>query len=797
MAENINYTSSVIKEAEPSMLALIKSAESLVNPATNPYQTYSGERIAQFSPLQMQSFNAAQGLGPQPTAQGATNLATSAGNFGMGLGGYQGGQFSAGMGPMQASTQSFLQPGTAGAYMNPYMQNVVDMQQRNAVRADDIARTQRNARAVGAGAFGGSRQAIQEAEAAKNLSTQLGDIQATGSNAAFQQAQQQFNQEQGLGLQALLANQRAGLDWGQQNLSAQQMAEQSRQFGSNLGLQGANLGLNAANTLGQIGQDVFSQQMQAAELQNKFGQQQRQGLQDIYTQQYNDFQAARDYPYQQLGFLSDILRGSGSTTRSMSAPEQGPSNLQTAAGLMSLYKGFMGASGGTIPRRGNGVADLDTGKLDYADGGIVGYADGGTTNEYGDEPGTLQGYRALQRLFRERADTPAPLDALLQPQEPYRLPSNQNPNSWLYKRDVPQLAQAPAPVPVAAKPAAQPVDAGNVVQTGDVKSPDGGNATDSASARWGFSAPMVSAQKPRTIEEMRAARRDAGVDAAIEQVKKEGIEQLGSVADLRKADAEQAVKDTEARNAKVATYGVEDEKRMKEMLGDLESRGKQAKSDAWMQAGLAILSAKPGGPGWRHAIAPIAEGAGKGLAGLRASEKELRKDRADLDNAMSTLRNKRLELEIASDERQATAKRAVRTAEIDAKEKMNDYLQKFGVENVKNEQALFSAFEKGQADYREQQLRADVTNATNRTNAGIASLRASGAGGLGGKPMTEAQRATAVKAERDALLKQPKYMGQPLEVVEAQARRNVEERRLRDSDTPVDSTGWGAVRVTP
>jgi hypothetical protein len=60
------------------------------------------------------------------------------------------------------------------------MQNVVDVQQREAQRQADIAGTQRNAQAVQAGAFGGSRQAIMDAEAARNLSLQKGDIQATG-----------------------------------------------------------------------------------------------------------------------------------------------------------------------------------------------------------------------------------------------------------------------------------------------------------------------------------------------------------------------------------------------------------------------------------------------------------------------------------------------------------------------------------------------------------------------------------------------------------------------------------------
>ena len=127
------------------------------------------------------------------------------------------------MGPAErVRTQSFAQPGSADAYMSPYMQSVVGIQQREAQRAADVASTGRRGEQTRAGAFGGSRAAIMDAEAARNLATQQGDIQAQGLQAAYQQAQQQFNTEQGQGLQAQTANQQAGLTVGQQNLSAQQ-----------------------------------------------------------------------------------------------------------------------------------------------------------------------------------------------------------------------------------------------------------------------------------------------------------------------------------------------------------------------------------------------------------------------------------------------------------------------------------------------------------------------------------------------------------------------------------------------
>ena len=87
-------------------------------------------------------------------------------------------------------------PYAVSSYMNPYLMNSLAPQmqllgQQQAQQGQQLA-----GQATQAGAFGGSRYGLQEAERQCNLATQLGDIQATGSQAAFQQAQQQFNAEQ-------------------------------------------------------------------------------------------------------------------------------------------------------------------------------------------------------------------------------------------------------------------------------------------------------------------------------------------------------------------------------------------------------------------------------------------------------------------------------------------------------------------------------------------------------------------------------------------------------------------------
>jgi hypothetical protein len=90
------------------------------------------------------------------------------------------------MGPANAvGTRSFLGKGTPEAYMSPYIQNVLDVQNKELQRQSDIAGTQRGAQAVRAGAFGGSRQAIENSEANRNLAMMKNMNQMQGQQQAL------------------------------------------------------------------------------------------------------------------------------------------------------------------------------------------------------------------------------------------------------------------------------------------------------------------------------------------------------------------------------------------------------------------------------------------------------------------------------------------------------------------------------------------------------------------------------------------------------------------------------------
>ena len=370
-------------EIAPYAQDLLGRAQALTDFTKYPYQQYQGERFAQFTPLQQQAFTGAQAMQTAPQLADASALAGTVGLRGLGYSGYQPGAFqNFYQMPGQYTPTAFAAPGMGGesfretssrqGYMSPYMQDVVDIEKREAQRQADIAGTARGQRYARAGAFGGARQAIENAEAQRNLATQMGDIQSRGLQSAFQQAQQHFNQEQAQRMAAQQAaeqsrqfgfgQQMAGAGMGAQfGQAAAQLGEQSRQFGAGLGLQGLQTALQGAGQLGQLGQTQFGQELAANQLQAQYGQMQQQKMQDILSQQYQDFVNYQNFPYKQLGFMSDIIRGVPLMQTGSAIYQAPPTAAQTltslglgAAGLSKLF-----AKGGHVKgEKGAGLGAL-------------------------------------------------------------------------------------------------------------------------------------------------------------------------------------------------------------------------------------------------------------------------------------------------------------------------------------------------------------------------------------------------------------------------------------------------------
>jgi hypothetical protein len=313
----------------------------LTDISQNPYQQYGGERIAGFQPLQQRTFETAEQMQPSQQVGLGSSIAGMAGLGALGTN-YQGGRFYGGQFNEQAAQD----------YMDPYAKNVVDYQKAQALRDFQIAQPMRQAQAVQQGAFGGSRSAIIDAEAQRSLNSQLQGIEATGRQAAFQNAQQQFERDQA------------------RRLQAQGMGEQSRQYGAGLGMQGLQTGLQAAGQLGQLGQTEYGQRMGITQLQSQLGAQQQQQAQRPLDMAYQDFINQQNYPYKQLGFMSDMIRGLPLGQQSTQSVYQAPpSTLQTLGAL------GMGAYGV------NQMFGSPTPQARAADGGLTGYAVGGVTSD--------------------------------------------------------------------------------------------------------------------------------------------------------------------------------------------------------------------------------------------------------------------------------------------------------------------------------------------------------------------------------------------------------------------------------
>jgi len=161
-----------------------------------PYSTDVNQYFAGFSPLQQQAQRAAYNMQTPGQYDVASGLAGASGLGAFGLG-----TQAAGAG--QQYNQMAQDPRAMQGFMSPYMQNVVDFQKQSALRDFQVAQPMRQAEAVSKGAFGGSRQAIVDAEAQRNLNTQLQGIQATGTQKAFEDAQRQQQFGAQLGLQGL------------------------------------------------------------------------------------------------------------------------------------------------------------------------------------------------------------------------------------------------------------------------------------------------------------------------------------------------------------------------------------------------------------------------------------------------------------------------------------------------------------------------------------------------------------------------------------------------------------------
>lgn len=292
-------TSQLPEYVEPYYKDLLARSKTASNADYVPYQN---PRLADFSADTNASFDMIrdQANAGQPAGM------TGAQNTAAGLQGYQSGNISTGSIPEMDVDQ----------YMNPYINNVLDVQKQRANQNFAEQRAGRDASAVAAGAFGGDRRFVQESLAQRDSNQQLQQIEAEGLAGAYDRATGLFTSDQSRSLQAQMAN------------------EDSRRLGSTLGLDAAKAGSDFA----QVGQNM---ELQRAEALSNVGAKTQQRDQAGLDMAYQDFINQRDWEDQRLGNYAATLNGTPSTpTTTTATTTPAPSFLSQLAGVATTGLGI-------------------------------------------------------------------------------------------------------------------------------------------------------------------------------------------------------------------------------------------------------------------------------------------------------------------------------------------------------------------------------------------------------------------------------------------------------------------------
>jgi hypothetical protein len=307
-SQTVRQETTIPDELKPFVTDILEESQAQYQQRSEEgYVPYEGAQIAQFTPEQQQAFQATRGV------------------FEQGLVGTPLGQSTTYLAPALGATTASTLPTTAatiGQYMDPYLENVLRVQEQEARRADEISRQGRAAQAVQAGAFGGSREAVMESEAQRGLEDRLASLRATGMSQAFQ--------------------------------TAQQMAEAQRARELAAGRQYAALGETAAQ---QQAREIGGLAATGEALRG----QTQAGLDIAKTQ----FMEEEQFPQSQLQQYSSIIRGFPLT----------PSQLQTTQTVTpqpSLTQQLLGAGVGAA-----GLAGAFGAFGGRKEGGLVGLAEGG------------------------------------------------------------------------------------------------------------------------------------------------------------------------------------------------------------------------------------------------------------------------------------------------------------------------------------------------------------------------------------------------------------------------------------
>lgn len=349
--QNVTSTTSNLPAyAQPYFENLMNRAQAQ---SYEQYTPYKGEQVAGFNPSQYQTMGETMGLQTPGQYAGATQLAGAAGLGSLAAGQYDPGRFHAqqigqpnlqnyqmqGPQDVQAQQQGGAQMGAAKTdynpnlnyfqmsgpqafgneqaqqYMSPYFQNVLDVQKREAATDAQKSQLMQNLGAARQGTYGGARQLLAGTERERALGQQMGDIQAKGTQAAYENAQSQFERDRASRMQV-----------GSQNLQA---ALQTQQLGAQTGLQTAlaNLSSEQQANVQNLAAQLQTQGLNADQALKAAMANQQTGLQ---TGQQN---LAAQLQTQQLGTQSGLQALMANQSTNMQGQQMGEQSRQFGANL--------------------------------------------------------------------------------------------------------------------------------------------------------------------------------------------------------------------------------------------------------------------------------------------------------------------------------------------------------------------------------------------------------------------------------------------------------------------------------
>jgi hypothetical protein len=273
-----------------------------------PYTPYNGNMVAPLTQnQQLAAQNARANLGRFANTYGQIN----------GLLDQTGQQYNKQFTPTNTTTQMFPQA-NINSYMNPYLSAAMQPQ-LDAINQDYAQRqNQANSQAAGSGNFGGSRQALLNAQLTKQQQDQLNGVRNQGYNTAFNNAANLFQNDQTRDLQ-------------NQQFNAGQAANA---FNTNYGIfqnnqQALTNKANQLENLVNLQRNISTQTNNDLMNTGAVGQQYNQ---NVLTNAYNQFQQQQNYPKDQLSWLANLLNNSPSKGAVAAPAQEGNSGVGNMIG---------------------------------------------------------------------------------------------------------------------------------------------------------------------------------------------------------------------------------------------------------------------------------------------------------------------------------------------------------------------------------------------------------------------------------------------------------------------------------